>query len=135
MSKRIALLEGTTVVNIAVFPDDWTGDTWNDHTAITAPAEVAPGWTYTDGTFTAPPVHSLTGPPVIGVDDTALVVYRNTYDDAPTEVTFTVNGATETVTLTDGIAELEVIPAGPGDITVTVDQPVPSIIITVEETP
>jgi hypothetical protein len=137
MSKRVALIDKGLVANVAEFPDDWTGDVWDGHTAIIIGADdalVGPGWSHDGSTFTPPPEHTLSvDQAVITPTGSALVTYRNTYDDAPVEITFDVNGATSTVALTDGTAELEITPSGTGRIVVTVDQPLPSIAITVEE--
>ena len=56
MSIRIALLDGSDVVNVAAFPDDFTGDTWDGYTALPAPDEVAPGWTHDGARFVPPPL-------------------------------------------------------------------------------
>ena len=55
--------------------------------------------------------------------------------DAPAEVVFTVNGATQVVPLTGDVAVIEVVSVTPGDtIAVTVDAlPEQPVIITVEE--
>lgn len=80
------------------------------------------------------PTRSLTAEPQsIPADGsaTALVSYRNTFDDAPAQVTFDVNGVTETVALDDGTAELEVVATTPGLLTITCDDLV--LTITAEE--
>lgn len=136
MTQRIALIDDTGLVeNVAVFPDDFADPTWDGHQAVPCGDQpIGPGWTYAAGTFTPPPTRGLTADPAsITSTQTSLVTFTDTYADAPAQVTFTVNGATSTVNLTDGTAELEVTPSGIGDIIVSVDQPVPSIIITVTE--
>jgi hypothetical protein len=75
-------------------------------------------------------------PSSIPADGTTPAVATYTHPDpdtTPAEVTFTVNGATSTVALSDGTAELEVTPSAAGDIAVSVDQDVPGVTITVQE--
>lgn len=92
------------------------------------------GWAY-DGAFHAP-----SSPPALVSDrdaipadgaTVAVVTYSNTRDDAPAEVTFTVNGTASTVTLDAGTAELDVVAVAPGQITVECDGL--TVTITAEE--
>ena len=87
-------------------------------------SSVSPGWTNTDGVFNPPPVKRLetTASEIqLGNSSVAEVKYTNTFDDAPLDVTFSVNGATATVALEAGEAALEVEALYPGDILIACD--------------
>lgn len=52
--SRYAVLSGTEVVNVMLWDGEaeWTPP--EGSTAVACPDEVGPGWTYVDGTWTAP---------------------------------------------------------------------------------
>lgn len=69
------------------------------------------------------PVETLAADPAEAEAGTeVLVTYTNTHDNAPAAVMFDVNGATVSVGLTEGVAELVVTMPAQGDVTVTVDR-------------
>lgn len=125
---RAALVDADgTVVNVVVV--DPAGS-WKAPKGLTVrplpdDAAAGPGWTYDGTTYAPPPVRQMTVDRAsIPADGTtpAVVTYADTHPDAPASVTFTVNGATQTVTTTKGTAALDVVSTTPGDtITVTVD--------------
>ena len=119
-----ALISNETVVNVIEYDPnaEYVPDEGVDIVGLDVFAGI--GWTYRNGEFIPPPSSSLfANPDNIVADSVAssLVEYHNTYDNAPTEVIFDVNGAQTTVPLIDGVAQLEVIAQHPGDILVTVD--------------
>lgn len=65
--------------------------------------------------------------------DFTTVAYIDANLGAPDEATFDVNGATTTVALADGVAEVEVTAAAPGPVVVAVGDL--SVTITAEEAP
>lgn len=133
---RAALHDGSTVVNVIEYDPEAEYEARPGLTLIELPDDstVGPGWRVDGDSFTAPPAQSLGADPTLITNaETSLVTYTDTRDDAPAQVTFTVNGAISTVALSDGIAELEVTPSAAGDIAVSVDQDVPGVTITVQE--
>lgn len=135
MTKRVALLQEGAVVNIADFPDEWSEDVWDDRAAVVLrPNEnIGIGWQYNGGDFVPPPFEDLSGYQTIRTTDTAMVVYTNTFEDAPSDVIFDVNGTKTVVILTSGVAELVITPSGPGSIRVEVNRPINPVVIDVEE--
>lgn len=132
---RAALInDDEVIVNVIEFdPElDYTPDAGIALVELTD-ERVGPGWRRRGGSFVAPPEHSLrVAPSRIPADnDTASVVtYKNTHDDAPTEVVFNVNGATATTQLFEGVAQIEVTAAYVEDILVTCDSLVATIFVT-----
>lgn len=136
---RAAVTDTTgQVVNVIVV-EDATFDPGDGLTLTLLPdgSPVGPGWRLVSGSWVEPPRRDLTidrtSIPANGTTP-AVVTYTDTHDDAPTSVVFTVNGATDTVTVVDGAAVLEVVSTTAGDtITVTVDAlPDAAVTITVE---
>jgi hypothetical protein len=135
MTNRAALIDDTgTVSNIAIFEDWFNEASWNGLKIVFVADDLhlSPGWTYSNGEFVPPPVNGLYAPQTAKLSEKILANYTNTYPDTPANVLFTVNGATTTVALTSGVAELEITPSAIGPITVSVDQPVDSVVINVE---
>ena len=142
--SNYAHVQGEDVVNVIVLDDDADPAEFVD--AIGG-GQLIPlddheggawgvGWRYVNGAPVPPPVRELSiDRQTIPADGTtaALVTYRDTHDDAPASVTFTVNGVDQAVDVTDGVAELEVTGTVPGRIEVTVDALPDQRVITVEE--
>lgn len=130
---RAALHDGQLVDNVIVLDEDSDYQPPEGLTLITLPDDspVGPGWRHVAGEFTPPPRETLEAPAEVEAGgDPVDVIYTNTHDDAPQAATFTVNGATATVDLTDGTAVLEVTIPQPGPVTITVaDAGVPSVTI------
>lgn len=117
---RAALIDGEAVVNVIEYDPDADYDPGEGIVLVELADEpVGPGWRRRGGVFVEPPVETLEV-----IDGVApLATYRNTFDDAPPSVMFDVNGATATVALTDGVAELEITPPATGSVTVSVNRP------------
>lgn len=135
MSNCAAVKDGN-VVNIVVLADDADLAEFASLVEVDrlVPLDSHPeswgiGWRYEDGKPVPPP--SLTASRVsVPVGESAVVTCDHRFPDAPSEVTFTVNGATATVALVDGKAELEVTVPEPGPVQVSVD--VLSTTLTIE---
>lgn len=122
---RAALLEGDQVVNVIEYDPAADYDPAPYELVELADEPVGPGWRRRNGELIPPAMRRLNASPFqIPADGTtvSVVTYENSYDGAPTEVVFDVNGATATVPLVDGKAELEVVAATPDEIVVTCDE-------------
>ena len=137
--SRVALLdEFDNAINVIVVADDDPGPTNGGYVPpdnqtmypLEEDSLVSPGWRLRGGIWQPSPTLSFFTAPEESSVGTYVVVYTNTFDDAPTQVTFSVNGATTTVALTDGVAELEITTSVPGPIEVSVDV-LPGEIITI----
>lgn len=127
---RAALIQGDLVVNVIEYDPEAQFEPGEEIKLLELPPlpadpgaissdyyPVCPGWRYRNGTFRPPATESLS---VAEAASQVLATYRNTFDDAPTSVMFDVNGATATVAVTDGSAELAITPPATGPITVSV---------------
>lgn len=130
---RAALHDGTVVVNVIAYDpeQDYTPPEGLELDVLADDAPVGPGYRVTVDGYVAPLPEGLTvNPDPVTVGEPALARFVDYTDTAPAEVTFTVNGATATVALTDGVAELVVTMPAAGDVEVTVDRPgIPPVVI------